>query len=120
MLGILLITYLPGVVDFLGVPQVAQTFYVRILGGVLLGIAIALFLETYRKHDGLIGLGLGGAIAINVSGGVVLIFLLLLENLSIPSRGRIFLWCLVCLLVGISILEIIVFFQRKHSDNPSA
>lgn len=120
VLGILLITYLTRIVEFLGVPQVAETFYVRILGGVLLGIGIALFIETYRKQDGLIGLGLGGAIAINVSGGVVLTFLLLLGNLSIPIRGRVFLWCLVCLLVSISILELIVFFRKKRSGNSSS
>ena len=43
------------------------------MGGVFIGIALALFIEAFRERpQGLVGLGLGGAIAINLCGGLVL------------------------------------------------
>jgi hypothetical protein len=56
-------------------------------------------------------LGLGGAIAINLCGGLVLAVWLLSNKLSLPLRGQIFLWSLVMLLVGISVLEGLSHFK---------
>jgi hypothetical protein len=72
---------------------------------VLFGIGLALLLECYRKSNRFAGLGLGGAIAINLCGGFVLAAWLLSDKLSLPLQGTILLWCLVLLLVGISLLE---------------
>ena len=81
------------------------------MGAVLIGIGIALTIECYRKEDGMAGLGLGGAIAINSSGGMVLILWLMFGDLDIPFRGYLFLWSLAILLVGISLFE--VYAERK-------
>ena len=97
-LGILCILY-PFVAHKIGVPIVENSFYPNILGAVLLGIGIALTIECYRKKDGMIGLGLGGAIAINLSGGLVLILWLIFGDLNIPFRGHFFLWLLAIILV---------------------
>ena len=106
LLGILLLAFSPALVHFLGVPDAGSSFYPNILGGVLLGIGIALFIETGRKDSSYIGLGLGGAVAVNLCGGIVLILWLLFGNLTVPARGRIFLWGLAVILVGLSGAEI--------------
>ena len=112
-LGILLLGYSPGIADFLGVPLVDHTFYPNILGGVLFGIGVALLVEYFRGPRGIIGLGLGGAIAINLCGGIVLALWLLAGDLVIPTRGWIFLWALTVVLVGISGVELLVHLKKK-------
>ena len=108
ILGILLLSFSKPVTDFLGVPYSEVYFYPNILGAVLIGIAIALVMEYSRKPDGLIGLGLGGAIAINLCAGFVLALWLIFGNLNLPLKGKLFLWLLVIILVGISSVELIV------------
>jgi hypothetical protein len=74
---------------------------------VLIGIGIALALESRRKDPGQpVGLGLGGAIAINLSGGIVLLGWLLFGKLGLPVRGSVFLWFVAILLVAISTVEL--------------
>ena len=106
-LGAALVAFPRGLVRALGVPAVESAFYPSILGGVLLGIGVALFLERGRGRSGAAGLGLAGAVAINLCGGVVLGGWLLLGGLHLPLRGRVFLWALVALLVGLSVVELI-------------
>jgi hypothetical protein len=72
ILGFLLLIFSPQVVQLLGVPATNQNFYPNILGGALFGIGIALLIECCRGSGRLVGLGLGGAIAINLCGGMVL------------------------------------------------
>ena len=105
ILGVLLMGFPAKLVHALGIPMADPSFYATILGGVLFGIGLALLLECYRKSNRFIGLGLGGAIAINLCGGLVLAAWLLSNRLSLPLRGHIFLWFLLLLLVGISVLE---------------
>ncbi len=77
-----------------------------ILGAVLFGIGIALIWEGIRGDGQLVGLGLGGAIAINLSGGLALTGWLLFGDLSLPLRGQLFLWGLASILVLISLAEL--------------
>ncbi len=100
----------------LGVPDTDQYFYPNIFGGVLIGIAIALVVEAFRKPGGLVGLGLGGVIAINLSGGAVLAYWLLFKNLNFPKGGFIFLWILVLILVLISGIELMVFYTKTNKN----
>ena len=100
-LGILLLLLVPfpGLSNILGVPDVDVPFYASILGGVLFGIGFALILEARRRkdEDQSVGLGLGGAVAINLCGGLVLMGWLVFGELSLPARGSVFLWVLVFL-----------------------
>jgi len=114
ILGVLLLVFSDPLIQFLGVPASETSFYPNILGSVLFGIGLALLVECFRKSDGLIGLGLGGAIAINLCGGTVLAFWLLFGNLSIPIHGHIFLWFLVILLIGISAVELLTYLRKKY------
>jgi uncharacterized membrane protein len=102
-------------VQALGLPEFEQAFYVSILGAVLIGIAIALLIESRRKRKAFVGLGLGGAIAINLCGGLCLAGWLVFGGFEIPIRGHIILWTLVVVLVGISGLfgTVLGTIQRK-------
>lgn len=110
-LGILCLLY-PYVAETVGVPFVENSFYPSILGAVLFGIGIALTIEYFRKQLGWVGLGLGGAVAINLVGGTVLIFWLILGNLTISFRGQVFLWMLATILVLISSFELVVHVRK--------
>ena len=114
ILAILLLTFSPALVNFLGVPDTDNSFYPNILGAIFLGITIALVIEANRKHsDRYVGLGLIGAISINLSGGLVLLLWLLLGGLNLPLKGLIFLWVLDILLVVVSSIELYTSLKEK-------
>jgi hypothetical protein len=91
-IGLLLLLFPFGIVDLLGLPQTSTNFYASILGAVLFGIGLALLLELTGRGRRFRGLGLGGAILINLSGSLVLIFWLLFGALDMPLKGSIILW----------------------------
>jgi hypothetical protein len=111
-LGVMLLAFQPSLAEALGVPQTEQCFYPTILGGVLFGVALALLLECAGRPQGLVGLGLGGAIIINLCGGIVLAIWLASGRLAIPMRGQAVLWSLVVILVVISATELHVHQRR--------
>ncbi len=113
-LGILLLPASDIIADFLGVPSVGHGFYASIFGAVLFGIGIALLFETFKGPRPWTGLGLYGAVAINLCGGFVLAIWLLFAKLALPLRGQIFLWILVFILIIISIIELIFERQSKR------
>ena len=113
ILGILLMAFPLNLVKALGLPIVYPAFYPSILGGVLFGIGLALLIESYRKSNGLVGLGLAGAIAINLCGAIVLALWLVSDKLTLPLRGHILLWSLVLLLVGISLFEGLAHLKKS-------
>ena len=109
-LGALLMAFPASLVRLLGVPGAASAFYPSILGAVLFGIGIALFIDWSRPGAG--GLGLRGAIAINLCGAAALVAWLTFGGLDLPSRGQVFLWSLVLLLGGLSAVEAAVAVIR--------
>jgi hypothetical protein len=125
LLGALLLWFPDWLVAALGVPPAGSRFYPGILGAVLVGIGIALLVEWSRRGDRMVGLGLGGAISINLTGGVVLAVWLLFGRLDLPLRGWVFLWALVLLLVGLSTCELAAALAERRlppqqsSDSPS-
>jgi hypothetical protein len=116
ILGILLILLIPfpdQITQWLGVPGVDNAFYPSIFGGVLIGIGIALVVESRRTEPGrLVGLGLGGAIAINLSGGIVLLGWLLFGGMELPAVGSVFLWIIAGLLIIISTVELVLHIRK--------
>ena len=115
LIGILLLFFPRVVIEFLELPLVENEFYPSILGSVLIGIAIALFVEWHRKESKVIGLGTGGAILINLCAASVLSVWLLFGGLKIPIRGSLILWGLVMLVIVISIIEIKVVYKNTSA-----
>ncbi len=107
LLGILLLMFPFGIAELLGVPIPSSNFYATILGGVIFGIGIALFIERYGYKNNIRGLGLGGAIAINICGGMVLLIWLLLNPFNLPVRGFIILWTIAFLVLLVGIIELV-------------
>ena len=105
-LGVLLLLFPRGLVDLLGLPASTSKFYPSILGAVLFGIGIALFLERYKSKTSIVGLGLAGAIAINLSGGAVLTLWLVFGELQMSQTGFVVLGILTLVLVAISAIEL--------------
>jgi hypothetical protein len=114
ILGLLLLLFPPQVIDFLGIPPSEHSFYPNILGAVLSGIGIALLVEYLRRSGSPVGLGLGGAIAINLCGGLALAGWLVFGELDIRARGRIFLWAVAAILVAVSSVEVLASAIRTQ------
>jgi hypothetical protein len=111
VLAFLLGIFPEDVISFLGLPVVSNPFYASILGGVFFGIGIALLLNRSAKYRSSDGLGLRGAIAINLSGGAVLALWLMFGSLDVPTHGKVIMWVLVVILFVLSMVEL--FTQRK-------
>jgi hypothetical protein len=110
VLGLLLVVFPSGLVSALGVPPAEVAFYPGILGAVLFGIGIALMIQRVRGSS---GLGLAGAISINVSAGLALAAWLLFGQLHLPVRGTVFLWVLVLVLLGIGGVELVASLRAS-------
>jgi hypothetical protein len=103
ILGMLLLFYPQWLADSLGMPSVVTLFFPNVLGGVLFGIGIALLIAW---RGGRQGLGLDGAIAINLCGAGVVAGWLVAAPETIPPRGRITLWIIALLVIGIGLIEL--------------
>ena len=111
LLGVLLLLYPQWLVEALGMPEVASTFFPNVLGGVLFGIGLALLLA---HRGGAQGLGLDGAIAINLCGAGVVVGWLVIAPHAIPPRGRITLWVIALVVIGIGLVELWHRFSTKE------
>ena len=70
------------------------------------GLGLALLLERWKPGGWATGLGLTGAIAINLCGAGVVVGWLLFAPQMIPPRGRITLWIIALLVIGIGLIEL--------------
>jgi cation transport ATPase len=105
VLGLLLLCYPFGVGKILGLPVSEENFYALILGAVILGIGIALFIDFRYYEKGMRGLGLEGAIAINLLASIVLIIILLPGKLRVSHTGSVILWIIAILVFLIGAAE---------------
>ncbi len=104
--------------EALGLPWTGRGLYPTILGGVLVGIGVALLLESRDRGGGLVGLGLGGAVAINLSAGLAIGAWLLFSGADgVSGGGRVVLWLLVLFLVGLSSAEIVAYRRRSSAPD---
>ena len=106
-LGTLLLLFPFGVGEALGMPSASHHFYTTLLGGVIFGIGVAFFLEKFSSPSRGRGLGLAGAIAINLCGGTVLLIWLVIRPFDLPARGTMILWTIAVLVLGIGLLELV-------------
>jgi hypothetical protein len=115
-LGLPLLFFPKKTASLLGIPFPEVAFYASILGAVLVGIGLALLIEFRHDRLGLAGLGLGGAIAINLCGGGALAVWLLSGTLTLPIRGYMFLAVVAVSVLGISLAEathLFVEYRRR-------
>lgn len=89
----LVLALFPGITARLfGLPPAGESFWPRMLGATLLGLAIATVLEAYLTSRN--GLGLAGLVAINLTGAMGLVSLLIMGRAGTARRGRALLWLL--------------------------
>jgi 4-amino-4-deoxy-L-arabinose transferase-like glycosyltransferase len=116
ILGVLLIVFPSGIINWLGVPDSPTSFYPNILGAIFIGITIALIINvTGNKHNNSSGLGFLGAVSINLCGGAMLLLWLIFGDLNLSVNGLIFLWLLVIILILVSTIELIHFSRSKKT-----
>ncbi len=113
ILGLLFILLPVGLADTLGIPIDESGFYSTVLGGILIGIGIALLVERFGRGERVVGLGLVGAISINLSFGIVLGLWLLIRTVEVSRQGTVLLWLLVIILIGISSIELLSLRRNK-------
>ena len=112
-LGIVLLVFPVRLATWLGVPNVTSGLYPSLFGAVLFGIGVALLLERYNTGPSVRGLGLGGALSINLCFGLVLAGWLLFGELDLPAHGAVILWGLVVILVGLSGVEMVTELVKR-------
>jgi hypothetical protein len=103
--GLVLVLAPLSTIKLLGLPRTESGFWPRLLGAVLIGMAIALYLEG--RGPGSQGVGLLGCVIVNFSAVSILGGLLALEAGPPSARGRAVMWGVVVLLVALSVLEIV-------------
>ncbi|MGD8698194.1 MAG: hypothetical protein PVJ43_02820 [Gemmatimonadales bacterium] len=116
LLGAALLAFPTRLVVLLGIPPTDARFYPTLLGAILFGIGLALIVELRSRSERAVGLGLTGAVTINLCGGIVLAVWLLVGGLELQTRGLVFLWLLVFVLVGLSGLELLAQARGGRSD----
>ena len=112
-LGVIFLVFPTSVSELLGLPGSESRFYPTVLGAILFGIGIALLLERFRGSQKFTGLGLAGALSINLSFGLALVVWLLASQVELTLLGSIVLWSLVVILVGISGIELVTEIKDR-------
>ena len=120
VLGVLLALFPRRVAELLGLPVPSSSFYASILGGVLVGIGLALLIQRFKRSPAMTGLGIEGAIVINFVGAVMLVMWLISGKLDLPTFGYALLWFVALLVLGIGCAEIIwrARSARAHRRDP--
>jgi len=116
LLGLALLLLPAGLIELLGLPPTSTHFYTSILGAVLVGIGLALLIEVRGEERGSRGLGLRGAIAINLCGAGVLVTWLLRGDLEMPRRGHLVLWLVALAVLAIAVAELMVRSGRSRGE----
>ena len=108
--GLVLLCYPLGIGDYLELPKSDNNFYPVILGALILSIGIALFVERKYCEKGIRGLGIEGAIIINIITSSALIIFLIFGRLNLSIVGSIILWFVGILVFTIGVIE---FFRYR-------
>jgi hypothetical protein len=116
VLGIPLLFFSQGLAEVLGLPfPISDTFYPSLLGGVLVGIGLALLVQRVWGAAGVVGLGIEGAIVINLCGAATLVVWLIVGDLDVPVYGYALLWGFAALVLGLALYEMIIRFRQAKA-----
>lgn len=102
--GLVLLAIPMTAIKVLGLPRPPTAFWPRLLGGVLLGLSAATFMDTTVRLGH--GLSLGGSFVINLISAATLGTMLFLKQGPETRRGRAILWALTAALAGLGLIEI--------------
>lgn len=102
--GLFLLLSPPAFLRLLGLPRTDSGFWLRLSGGLLIGMAAATFVEGWLP--GSRGLGVAGCMIINFLGAAVIAALIVLNPAVAPRRGRFLLWGFVAALTLLGLIEI--------------
>ena len=102
--GLVLVLFPRTLARVLGLPVVTETFWPRLLGATLLGLAVATVIETHLP--GRNGLGLAGHIALNLIGALAIVSLLILGRAGTLRRGRVLLWIVAAAMALLALVEL--------------
>lgn len=104
--GLILVLAPLSAIRLFGLPPSNTSFWPRLLGALLIGVAGALFLEGGRP--GSHGLGLAGCVVVNLAGAVMMGTLLVMDAGPPSARGRGLVWMVLVILLILSVLEMAV------------
>lgn len=102
--GLVLLVIPLTAIKVLGLPRPPTAFWPRLLGGVLLGLSAATFMDTTVRLGH--GLSLGGSFVINLASGLTLGAMLFLKQGPDTRRGRAILWLIAGTLLALALVEI--------------
>jgi len=102
--GALLLLFPRSLARVLGLPPVGETFWPRLLGALLVSLAIATLLEVQLASK--TGIGLAGLVAVNLTGVLALVGLLIMGRAGGTRRGRAFLVLVIAGLIVLSLFEL--------------
>jgi len=119
-LGFILVIFPRELFWLAGLPVETPPFYAILLGGVLVAIGIALLHEHFRRAGDMVGLGLGGAIIINLFGGLVLTVMLGMGIPGAPFPGPQLLSGVAIILLILGGIEGLVSLKKKGSRADSS
>jgi hypothetical protein len=102
--GALLLFFPRTVARLFGLAPVAETFWPRLLGALLVSIAAATLLEEQLAQRN--GLGLAGHIALNLGAALTLFSLLILGRAAPTRRGRLLVGAFAAALAVLSLVEL--------------
>ena len=119
LLGLFLVMFPRDLIRLLGIPEPGSAFYPSILGAVLFGIGIALWMERGAARARARGLGLNGAVVINLCAALVLSAWLRFGGLSLSVKGAAVLWGIVAVLVVVSLAEVVGVRNDRETEGRS-
>ncbi|MEZ5855746.1 MAG: hypothetical protein R3D67_13745 [Hyphomicrobiaceae bacterium] len=102
--GVVLVLFPRTLARIFGLPTVTETFWPRLFGATLLGLAAATFLEDHLAAKN--GLGLSGHIAINMAAVLAIFAMLIMGKVGGARRGRILLGLMAGALTVLALVEL--------------
>lgn len=101
--GLVLVVAPQTVIKVFGLPRSEASFWPRLLGALLIGIAGALFVEGSQR--GSLGLGLGGSVVVNLTGALMMGIMIAADAGPPSTRGRVLVGVLIAVLLLLSAIE---------------
>jgi hypothetical protein len=120
LLGFTLVIFPRELFWLAGLPVETPPFYAILLGGILVGTGIAQTYEYFRAAGDIAGLGLVGAIIINLFGGLTLAVTLRYGGLEVPFPGSYILGGVAFALLVLGGIEELVYLKKKGSQADSS